>query len=238
MIYRNVEFPFQVSWGEVQRNIFYGLHFSSLLLSRIVRLSQEGWNGGILFQPDDRSFWINLANSDQSILAQKQYKKKNMQKEIPLQMDNSEVIDLKKTVLDKHDATPLDQLFWCPGRNVAHFGCRTRYTAGRFSCMLHEGSCTPRRGVHQKGRRKGCLWNRKLGDPPNPRVSCSFIRHFCSWNVHEMFNQTYQVFRRDPFQAHISQQPRQRTPKETQWLVDCRRQRILPLFHSNYEFAP
>ena len=89
----------------------YGLHFSSFLLSRIVRLSQEGWNGGILFQPDDRSFWINLANSDQSILAKKEYKKKNMQKEIPLQMENSEVIDLKKTVLDKHDATPLDQLF-------------------------------------------------------------------------------------------------------------------------------
>lgn len=108
MIYRNVEFPFQVSWGEVQRNIFLWIVRSFPLAFADRAFVTRGVE---LFFSPTRSFWINLANSDQSILAKKQYKKKNMQKEIPLQMENSEVIDLKKKVLNKQNTHPSTKCF-------------------------------------------------------------------------------------------------------------------------------
>lgn len=103
MIYRNVEFPFQVSWGKVQHNIHMDCTFFPSCFRGQSVCHKTGWNS---FSARLEAFGSTLPILTNPFWPKKQYKKKSRQKEIPLQMENSKVIDLKKKVLTKHNTHP------------------------------------------------------------------------------------------------------------------------------------
>lgn len=234
MIYRNVEFPFQVSWGEVQRNIFYGLHFSSLLLSRIVRLSQEGWNS---FSARLEAFGSTLPIQTNPFWPKNNIRRKTCRKRYLFKWKIPKWSTWKRQFLTNTIQHP-----WT--------NCFDVLVGMLLTLVVEQGIqpvvflvCFMRARVRHDVE---CI--KKVGEK-----DASGIENWVIPQIHEFPAVSSGIFVREMFMKcsikhirflgailfkHTFHSNPERTPKETQWLVDCRRQRILPLFHSNYEFAP